>query len=322
MPDNYFTMLDLAKKTGAIGNLVEENLDRFPEARLFPAQIISGTTFKTLLRVDYPEPSFRAANNVSVTVKSKYESKLAQTFFLDGHMEVDEATVDADDGNVEDILSLEANGLMKGSLRHIGKQVWYGSGSALRGDANGFPGALAITPAGLVLDAGGTTDNTCASVYLALMGEDQASLVFGKGSVFTTNEWMKQRVDRTVNGVTGHLMAWVNNLSGYVGSKWINPNCVGRIKKLTSDVGKGMTDALGAQLMSQFPDGADFSNARWFMTRRSAYQLQISRSSVSNTNTGVRSSKGVDVIAPWPTELMGIPIEITSSLLNTEALAT
>lgn len=314
-------MLDLAKKAGAIGNLIEENLDRYPEARLFPANVIDGTTFKTLLRVDYPDPSFRAVNDVVATGKSTYEDKLAQCFFLDGHMEVDEAVVTAEGGEVEDFMTLEANGMIKGSLRKIGKQIWYGTGNT-RGDAKGFPGALAITPAGLVVDAGGTTDNTCASVYLACLGQDQASLIFGKGNVLATNEWMRQRIDRTVAGVTGHIMAWVNNLSGWVGAKWVNPNCVGRIKKLTADVGKGLTDSLVADLMATFPDDADFSNARLFMTRRSARQLQQSRSATSVNNFGNRTAKGTEIVAPWPTESNGIPIEITSSLINTELLAT
>jgi hypothetical protein len=64
------------------------------------------------------------------------------------------------------------------------------------------------------------------------------------------------------------------------------------------------------------------SNCRLFMTRRSARQLQKSRSvtAPSNLRNPTAKSSG-DIIAPWPTESNGIPISITSSIRNTEKLA-
>lgn len=315
MADSYPDMLDLAKKTGAdsVVGLIEENLERYPEARLFAARTIVGTSFKTLLRVDYPDPSFRAVNDVTSTKKSSFENKLVEAYFLDGQLEVDEALDGADDNNIASEMVIQAEGMVKGAMRKIGKQVW--GGTAL--DAKGFPGAVSIVPSGLTVDATGTTATTGSSCYLVIMGPQNAQLIFGKGQVLTIKDWFKQRVDRTVGGTAGHLMAYLNNISGWVGIQWVNPYCVGRIKNLTADSGKGLTDSLISDLIATFPADVDMGSAYLFMTRRSARQLQKSRTATSNTTGNAASTPTPE----WPTSSNGIPIVQTSSLTDVEAIA-
>lgn len=318
MADAYANLLDLAKKTGsdAVVGLIEQNLLAYPEARLFPSRTITGTSFKTYLRTDYPDPVFRAVNEGTDTKKSTFQNKLVECFFLDGQLQIDEATVGADDNAIASQMTIEADGMTKGILRRLGKQVWYGTGLE---DAKGFPGAVQIVDPTLTVDAGGTTDNVASSVYLVNFGQQAVQFVFGNGNVFSMPAWQKQRIEIS----SKHLMAWVSNISGWTGVQWVNNYSVGRIKKLTTDAGKGLTDSLVAKLLSQLPDDADLSNARLFMTRRSAYQLQISRTPTSITTVGGAkiSSAGVETIAPFPTESNGIPIVLTSSIRNIETLA-
>jgi hypothetical protein len=56
------------------------------------------------------------------------------------------------------------------------------------------------------------------------------------------------------------------------------------------------------------------------MNRTAAYQLQSARSSTT-IYSGVKSKSGAEVFAPLPDESNGIPIIITDSIGNTEALA-
>lgn len=316
MADEYPTMLDLAQKAGCdpVTGLIEQNLARYPEALLFPAKTIRGTSYKTLLRTDYPDPGFRLPNEGVETKKSTYVQKLAETFFLDGHLQIDEAIDGADTEEVIDQKVSEADGMMKGILRRLGKQVWYGTGLE---DTKGFPGAVQVVDSGLVVDATGTTADTGSSVYLVCFGTDQVTFVFGNGKLLSMPDWTRQRITKD----SKHLFAEVTNISGWTGVQWVNQYSVGRIKKLTEDSGKGLTDALIADLIGKFPDEADMSNARLFMTRRSARQLQKSRSVTNAADSGAkRTSTGVELSAPWPTESNGIKIEITSSIRNTEAL--
>jgi len=308
-------MYDLAKKAGcdSITGLIEGNVLRYPEARLFPAKNIAGTSYPTITRTDYPAPGFRNVNEGTNTLKSSYERKLVSCAFLDGQLEVDEAVVTADDGGVVGIMESEASGLMRGTLRAIGKQTWYG----VSNDAKGFPGAQAVVDSSLIVDAAGTTASTGSSVYLVNLSPQGVSMVFGEGRLLTMPEWIRQRVTRD----SKQLFAWVSNISGWVGCQWTNTNALGRIKNLTEDSGKGLTDALVQDLLAKFPEDADLSNAKLFMTRRSARQLQKSRSATSVSNLGPRTAGGIEVAAPWPTESCGIPIELTSSIVNTETIA-
>lgn len=315
MADAYFNLLDLAKKTGsdATVGLIEQNLLAYPEAQLFPARTISGTSFKTMLRTDYPAPGFRLVNEGTETLKGTYENKMVECAYLDGLLEIDEAQVQADSGDIADAMTLEASGLMKGTLRTLGRQLWYGTAQ----DAKGFQGANQIVPSGLKVDATGTTANTGSSCYLVCFGSQAVQFIFGNGNVFAMPDWTRQRVTRS----SKHLFAWVSNISGWTGAQWVNAYSVGKIYNLTEDSGKGLTDSLVADLIAKFPDDADMSNAKLFCTRRSARELQKSRTPTSAANTSAaRTASGVEIAAPWPTTSNGIPIVLTSSLTNTEAI--
>ena len=56
------------------------------------------------------------------------------------------------------------------------------------------------------------------------------------------------------------------------------------------------------------------------MNRRSAFQLQTSRTLVANVTTSGKADGGLTSFAPQPTESNGIPIVITDQLTNTEPL--
>jgi hypothetical protein len=306
MPNTYLNMLDLAKINGsdAVVGLIEENLNQAPEMRIFPARTISATSFKTLHRSGLPTTQFRNVNEGVNTSKSTYINKLVECFYLDAKLEMDVAAAQGDDQGEAHALTLEADGQTESAIQHLGKQVWYG----VSNDAKGFPGAQALVDSAYVLDAGGTTADTGSSVYGVRVGEKFGSMIFGKDTVLTMGEWYRQRITRD----SKELDAWLNSVQGWVGFQWVNKDSVCRLKDCTADSGKGCTDAKLAQLLSQLKWVPDY----WFMTRRERYHLQVSRTPTSNTS-GESSQRP---IAPLPVESNGIPIVVTDSLLNTEAL--
>ena len=115
------------------------------------------------------------------------------------------------------------------------------------------------------------------------------------------------------NDSTKQLMAYVQDLTGRIGMQVLNKFSLCRIKKLTTDSGKGLTDSLIDQAQAKFQGrGPDVC----FMTKRSAQQLKSSRT--ATTPTGVP--------AEWATQLQGldgrmIPIYVTDAISNTETLA-
>ena len=310
----YLTALDIAKMNGrdvSLG-LIEENLNAAPEVEILPARPITGTSFKGLVRTAYPSGEFRKLNEGVEPTKSTYVNKTFETFYYDGQMEMDCAVAKADEQGEDHALMLEADGHARGFLLTAGKQVWYGTGTG--GDADGFPGAVQVVDSNMVVDATGSTADTGSSVYAVCASPKFFELIFGRDGVLTVGEWRKQSITRSSKEMT----AWKNSMEGYVGAAWYSKYAVGRIKKLTADSGKGLTDSLIADLLAKFPVGV--MPTHFFMSRRSRTQLQKSRTVALFGQGATKPSAGLELIAPIPTEAFGIPIIATDSILDTEAL--
>jgi len=308
----YLTLLDIAKMNGSdrsVG-LIEENLNAAPELELFPARQIAGTSFKTLVRTAYPTTGFRAANEGVEPTKSTYVNKMFETFYYDGQLEVDNAVATADEQGAEHSLMLEEDGHSRAFLLTSGKQFWYGTGTG--GDAKGFPGAVQVVDSSLVVDATGTTADTGSSVYAVVAAPKFFEVIAGNNTVLQLGEWRKQTTTRSSKEMT----AWKNSLEGWIGSAFYSKHAVGRIKKLTADSGKGLTDILLADLLNKFPVGVKPTHL--FMSRRSRRQLQASRSVTLQGQGTNRPNQ--PAIAAIPTEYDGVPIIVTDSILDTEAL--
>jgi hypothetical protein len=307
----YLTMLDLAKLNGsdaAVG-LIEENINLAPEATVFPARTIAGTSFKTVQRTALPTSQFRQVNQGVEPTKSTYVNRTVECYYFDGQLEMDVAVAQADEMGEAHALGLEADGMVASAIQKIGTQVWYGTST---GDANGFPGAVSVVDSTAVLDAGGTTADTGSSVFGVRLGEKFVQMVFGRNSVLTIGDWRKQTITRSSKEMT----AWKNSVEGWIGCQWVNKHAVCQLKDATADSGKTVTDAKLAQLLSQLKWTPDY----WFMGRRSLYQLQSSRSPVisSGVPQNVTITPGFAVA---PTESNGIPIIVTDSIIATEALS-
>jgi hypothetical protein len=319
------TLLDIAKLNGsdAVVGLVEENLTYAPELSVVPARTIKGTSFKTVSRDTYPGVGFRAANGGVTYTKSTFLNRTHECYILAGNIRADVAVMGAYEDGPEAYKAIEASGVMKQALIDIGSQFFYGVAS----DALGFPGLKAFHDAfsteltarsvdNIVLDAGGTTADSASSVYGVKFGNDGLQFIFGQGTAFDLSDWFKQMVN---DGTAGQdYLAECASLNAWIGLQAANPYCVGRLKDATADSGKGVTDARLAELLSKYPVG--YKPDAWFMNRRSAFQLQSSRTATT-IQTGTKTSTGAELLAPMPTESNGIKIVITDSLTNTEALS-
>lgn len=310
------TMLDLAKQTGTDETipLIEENLLYAPEMTILPARMIKGTSYQSLIRTNFPTVPFRAANGTSAGIKSEYQNKTHETFYLDGQMEVDNAIASGSQRGQDFVLTTEASGAVRGAMITLGKQVFYGVSGG--GDSSGFPGAYDIVDTNLVLDATGSTSSTGSSVYLIVALPGFMGLIFGNSTVLTPNEWRKQTyTDSNGNKRT----VWNNSIEGWVGLEWLNKYAVVRIKNLTAQAGKTLTDTLLAQAIELLPVGVRPTHI--FMSRRSRRQLQVSRTvSIFGQGTSLPGANQ-SLIAPTPVSYEGIPIIATDSIGNTEAIA-
>jgi len=306
-------LLDIAKLNGSdtIVGLIEETLTYAPEVQILPARTIRGTSYKIASRVSYPGVGFRAANEGSTPTKSEFENQLIECYILSGAVQADVAVARAYEDGEQAWKDVESVGVMRQAMIELGSQVIYGTSV----DSKGFPGLQAIHTAfnaGLVVDAGGTTGDTASSVYGINTDTQGVQLVFGSGTTFELGEWRIENV-----GTSSVYPAHVANLTAWVGMQVGSKYSVGRLKDATADSGAGVTDAKLAELLSKYPVG--YRPNYWLMNRRSAFQLQSSRSTAFSA-LGSKSATGAEVFAPLPLESNGIPIVITDSIGNTEAL--
>jgi hypothetical protein len=310
-------LLDIAKLNGsdAVVGLIEENMSVAPELSVFPARTIRGTSYKIAVRDSYPGVGFRNANEGTTYTKSTFSNKTIEAYILAANVRADVAVANAYEDGPDAWKAIEASGVMRQAMIEIGSQIFYGTSV----DSKGFPGLEAIHTAyasGLVVDAGGTTAGTGSSVYGVKFGPQDVQLIFGNGTAFELGDWFQQMVN---DGTAGQdYLAYVAALTSWVGLQVGSKYSVSRLKDATADSTKGVTDAKLAELLSLHPVGhrPDY----WFMNRRSAYQLQSSRSSTVN-GTGSKSATGAEVWAPLPTESNGIPIIVTDSIGSTETLS-
>jgi hypothetical protein len=346
MPNALVSLLDVSKRTGndqAVG-LLEDTLTYSPELSAIMGRPIVGTQYKTAHRA-LPTIAFRQANNGSNTVKSTYRQELKECALLDAQIQADKAVVDAEgtgsgpQSSIGDLLVDEAVGVIMGAYITVGTQVYYGTGA----DTNGFVGINTVTGASnaaknanpAVVKAGGSTANAQTSVYLIWENIKGSHFVFGGkdgGQGLTMlPEWRIQQV-LGQNGLP--LTAYVNNLQGWLGFSINHPNSVARIANinLATDT-SGLNDNLVSQILSYIPlqmRSEILSNLntggpnKWgpglklLMNPAAAYALQVSRTKVTGVDGEV-----VDKAAPqpaFPTSSNGIPIVLTDSITNTEAV--
>jgi hypothetical protein len=298
-------LLDIAKLNGSdtIVGLIEETLTYAPEVQIMPARTIRGTSYKIASRVSYPGVGFRAANEGSTPSKSEFENQLIECYILSGAVQADVAVARAYEDGEQAWKDIESIGVMRQAMIELGSQVIYGTSV----DSKGFPGLQAIHTAfnsGLVVGAGGST--ALSSVYGINTDTQGVQLVFGSGTTFELGEWRIENV-----GTSSVYPAHVANLTAWVGMQVGSKYSVGRLSAVGSDSGAGVTDARLAELLSKYPVG--YRPNYWLMDRRSAFQLQSSRSTAFSA-LGSKSATGAEVFAPLPLESNGIPIVITDSI--------
>lgn len=345
MANSLVSLLDVTKRKGndQVVGLLEDTLTYAPELGAIMGRPINGTQYKTVHRT-LPTVAFRKANDGSDTVKSNYRQLLKECALIDGQIQLDKAVADAEassspgpEATIEDLKYNEAQGVVMATYITVGAQMYYGTSS----DANGFAGINAVTSSlnaakntnPVVIGAGGTTASVQSSAYLIWENLQGAHFIFGNNSGFNMMpEW---RIQQVQGNNSKPMTAYVNNLQGWIGFAINHPLSVGRIGNINlATDNKPLTDALVAKALSYIPlqmraeynanlNGAGPSKfgpgLKLLMNPIVAYGLQASRTATTDRAGGV---DGAQAFPKLPSESNGIPIILTDSIVNTEAVLT
>lgn len=316
------TLLDIAKRNGhdAIAGIIEEATKAVPEISgidprsgiVIPgvgdSRTINGTSYKTLVRTALPTVPFRDGNQGSTGLKSTWANKLVETFIMNPRWNVDKAIADKSEDGWQMLMSDEAFGVVTAGFQTLGRQFYYGrnTAAALGGDAKGFNGLIDVYDAtNMVVDAGGTTADTGSSCWAVKFGPQAVRWVYGaNGSIDPTEVDQRDVDDSDGNPYT----AYFQEMFLYPGLQCSSVRYMSRLKKLTADSGKTLSDAKLSALMETFAVGVKPDAI--FLSKRSLRQLRDSRTATNDTGKE----------APLPADYDGIPLVVTESISITESL--
>jgi len=302
MPAGRYTLIDAIGNHLVLGGAIEEIAPQVPQLSLFPVfHLENGLSYKSQFLVELPTTGFRALGDGIAASKGRYEQREFKCFLFGGRAEVEKAAAAGEQGGLLSLQAKATKGTMLSSLVELGKQLYYGVSNG----AAGFPGLKAFTPFGgaYTLDATGSTSSTASSVYGVKFGDDYARLIHGLGDPFALGDFR----DADITGANGLAMPGsIADLEGWIGLQLAHKASAFRICNLTAQSGKGLTDALVGTALDLMPTGIQPDVL--FMSKRSRAQLRVSRSTPEN------------VFPDMPTESNGVPIMVTDSILNTDAI--
>lgn len=307
------TLMEIIKRNGrdGIAGLIDEASKATPELTTVPARTIKGTKYKTHVRTALGRTtgSFRDANNGSDPVRNTYETREVEAFILEARIECDAAVAKQSEDGAEAFLAEEAEGVMEGESQGLASQFYYGRTGG--GNSAGHPGLIDMYDAtNMAVDAGGTTATTGSSCWLVRTGSKDVTWAWGENGQFDIPPF---RIESIVGQNSKKLRGYVSECLAFPGLQVGSPKSVCRIKKLTEDATKGLTDALISKALAKFPAGK--GPDKCFMSLRSLAQLQASRTATSPTGAP----------APFPTSITGvdgqlIPIHVSGAIIDTESL--
>ena len=309
------TLLDIAKANGRdrVVDLIDETAKYHPEITMVAARTIAGLSYKTWVRTSLPTAAFRNANEGVANTKSTYENRTVDTYILNPRWLADKAVADRNEDGAAAYIANEATGIMEASFQTLAKQFYYGR---TNGDAKGHPGLIdAYDSTNMVVDAGGTTASTGGSVWGVKFGPQAVQWVYGSNGLLEVSDVSTYpAVDANGNEFT----AYRQELLAYPGLQVGSLRGVVRIKKLTADSGKGLTDALLSSALAKFQVG--WTPDVWLMSRRSRQQLQASRQVTIFSGMGGKPNGNTELQGPIPESAFGIPIAVTDAISDTESL--
>lgn len=310
------TLLDIAKANG-VEQVINEAARVHPELTVLASFALIGVSVKAVIYTGASNTtgSFRQVGAGTADITETSEERTFEVFTAEPRIEEDVATADRFEKGPVSWMEAKSARVLDLEMLAWCRQMYYGSGN----NAAGFPGLIQSHDAtNNVVDAGGTTASTGSSVWLVRAAPAENLADDGVRWRFGMNGSMNFRPIQTLPVVdpadsTKKLFKYITAFTAYPGFQVQSLLTVVRIKKLTADAGKGLTDALLNQALTKFPAGKGPNHI--FMTLRSNQQLQSSRTATNPTGAQ----------APWPNSILGvdgqnIPIHVTEAITNTESL--
>jgi hypothetical protein len=311
-------MLDIAKANGSdpVVGLIDETTKAHPELTLGAARTIKGINYKTLVRTSlFNGTTFRSANEGATVGKATYENRLVETFILNPRWEADKAVADS----YEDGARVHRDGSREHGRKVDGRPlrpVLLRDQHDLRRQRQGLPRPDRLLRHHQQRRRRRRHDrqHRLVSVWLVKFGPKAVQWVWGRtGSCSSPTRASRRSTTPTATPLTGYVQDLLARPGLQVGSI----RSLVRIKKLTADSGKGLTDTLISrrwQVRGRRRAGRDPHVRR----SRHAAPAEPQRDDLQRRRRQGDQRHREHRAHPRPA--FGIPIAVTDAIKDTEAL--
>ena len=307
MADDFKTLADLAviNDANAADLGATDIFNAAPFLSALYAITTDGNTHKYVKETGAPVVGFRAINAGIEYDKSTDVLVTVTLALLDASMRIDKGLADQYRTGPDAYMAREARRHLRAALRKAEAQIFYG---VTAGAANGFAGLTDLKNAMEAADMivfGEADGENLTSIYMvrSVPEETDVVAVWGQNGRIDIEPYASQEVQ---DGDGKKYHAYVSAIMSWIGLQVGATKSVGRIANITNTTGTTVNDDLLTMLLEKFPEEAPPTHI--VMNRRSLFQLQRSRTYTSPTGT----------MGPLPTEFLGIPIVVTSTLTNSE----
>lgn len=289
-----------------VSNLLQET----PVLNALHAQAAShGTVHKYLRTTVASSAAFRAINAGVIKTFSQDELKTDTLKLFDAGFHIDKGLML--DG---DRAGLMARGLMrslKSFFAGLEKQFFYGT-TAL-GDSDGWAGLMNSTLLDAIADdmviqpgTPGATADSQTSVFFIRSAEDSVSMVMGQDGLVEIGDPYETTIHEDSTSDAKLFDAMRIPILGHSGLQTGNNYSAARIANIEGD----FDDDDAFEALSLFPSGQMPNICA--MNRKALRILRQSRTATNATGAP----------APFPTEVGGVPIYVTDSIVSTEPVET
>ena len=292
---------------------ITDLLQDAPLLQVLHAQAASnGTLHKYLKLTTASSAAFRAANAGLDKTNSADTLVTDVLKILDGSFPVDVALAQEAKNGKDAYLLMELMRTMKTVFSTAEKQVIYGVGN----DAGGFVGLsddpqLDALADGMVYNAGGTTADVQTSVFLLRSGADDVSYILGNDGNIVVDEDPQVVPWIATAGASQTYPAYYTAVNGYSGFQIGGAYSAARIANVNA------TDSAGAASLT---DDMIYEALALFPAARQPNMIVLNRASLKMLRASRTAVNVTGAPAPRPTEVEGIPIIVTDSIVSTEAV--
>ena len=278
-----------------------------------------------LIRKDStPNDPFRDVNEGLSTSKGVYERTLFKLHNAGGYVQYDRALIDRDKTRGALLMQAEGKRVLEDAIRSLGVQFFYGGTNDGSPSARGFQGLEAFVDSEEIVSAGGSAaqsgETGLTSAYFVRFSEvDGVCWLFGRGGEFNLSDIERAEVPDP-NDATKLIPMYRQLLEFYPGLSFSSKYAAVRVANIDVSTAStpasisttALTDKHLLVALDKFKGGRPDA---LFMSRKAGILLGASRQPTI-TISGKTISTGEFTA---PTDVFGIPILYTDSLISDEA---